>query len=61
MGLTDEEKKVMINITNAHNDFVKLDSTHSSESIDWCNAIHKLQSLIALRVLRRDQPEIFEQ
>jgi hypothetical protein len=56
---TPEEKEIMNLITQAHNRFVQLESTHPSEIKDWVNGLHSLQGVLGNRVLRRDYPEIF--
>lgn len=58
-GFTDKEQKIMNLLVEAHNNFLTLDQTHPTETIDWMNGIHKLQDLLGCRVLRRDYPEIF--
>lgn len=40
---TDHEEKVMTLITEAHNEYCKLEVIHSSATDDWINAIHQLQ------------------
>jgi hypothetical protein len=57
---TNEEKEVWDLLSKAHAGFLKLPVTHSSDGGDWCNAIHRLQDLISLRVLRREFPKTFQ-
>ncbi|BBQ07944.1 hypothetical protein [Elizabethkingia anophelis] len=57
--MDETEKKIMESIVKAHNDYVKLQSTHPSDINDWTNAIHKLQDILTRRVLRRDYPNDF--
>ena len=57
---TKEEEEIMRLIVEAHNKFSKLKSTHSNEIKDWVNNIHNLQSVLSLRVLRRDYPNYYQ-
>ena len=56
---TKAEKSIMDSLTEAHNNFVKLDITHPMEMTEWISSFHKLQELLGARVLRRDYPETF--
>lgn len=57
--MTKEEKKVLNTIVDAHNQFLELESTHSNDNVDWCNAIHTLQDILNRRIVRRDYPDIY--
>lgn len=57
--MTPEEKQIMDKIIEAHNLYSSLDQTHPSDALEWQRAIHDLQKLIGMRILRRDHPEIF--
>ncbi|MCC0764746.1 hypothetical protein IR151_17265 [Clostridioides sp. ES-S-0006-03] len=56
-GLTIKENIIMDNLVSAWNEFIKLDKQHPSELNDFCDAIHKAQQILGLRVLRNDYPE----
>jgi len=51
---TPEEEEISKLIVEAHNKFMELESTHSSEHEDWVSGIHALQNVLGWRVLRRD-------
>lgn len=55
-GLTPLENEVMEHIKRAVEIFATLPSTHLDEENDFVDAIHKLQSIVGMRVLRRDYP-----
>lgn len=57
--MDENEKKIMEFLVNAHNDYVKLPSTHPSDIHDWTNALHILQDVLTRRILRRDYPKDF--
>ncbi|CAM3556895.1 MULTISPECIES: hypothetical protein [Elizabethkingia] len=57
--MDETEKKIMESLVKAHNDYVKLSSTHPSDIKDWTNALHILQDILTRRILRRDYPKDF--
>ena len=56
-GLTPQEVKVMDKICGGYSEFLKLETQHPSEIQDFVNAIHAIQSTLAMRVVRRSYPE----
>lgn len=54
-----QEQKVMNLIVKAHNEFLKLETTHPSEMPDWIQHLHGLQVVLSERVLRREYPDTF--
>lgn len=56
---TSKEKKVSDLLVDAHNTFLELEETHSSEKLEWLTHIHGLQSILSMRILRRDYPQTF--
>lgn len=56
-GLTPDEQSVMDKILDAYNAFCKLDRQHPNEGRDFTDGIHKLQSIMALRIARRVYPK----
>lgn len=56
-GLTCEEGIIMDNLVESWNEFVKLDRQHPDELKEFGDAIHNLQSILALRVVRRSYPK----
>lgn len=49
----------MDNLVDAWNGFIKLEKQHPSENTDFMNGIHKLESILGMRILRRERPDIF--
>jgi hypothetical protein len=56
-GLTDQELLVMDSILQGYSEWIKLEMTHPNEMQDFVNAIHNIQSILAMRVIRRGYPE----
>jgi len=56
--LTEKEKEVLNKIVEAHNLYLELEEVKDTQ--EWCEAIHKLQALLSLRLLRRIHPEIYK-
>jgi len=56
-GLSTEEGFAMDHLVEAWNHFVNLERQHPGELIDFCDGIHKCQSVLMARILRRDYPE----
>lgn len=57
-GLTDVEKGILTNLANAWAEYAALESKESNVH-EFNDAIHRCQQLIALRVARRLEPEIW--
>jgi len=55
-GLTQDEQVVMDNIIETYNAFCKLERQHPDEGRDFTDAVHKMQSILALRIARRSYP-----
>jgi hypothetical protein len=55
-GLTPQEEKVMDMLVNAWNEFSKIEATHPTEKQEFCDSLHRLQDLLAARIVRRDYP-----
>lgn len=56
---TQEEDKIMNHLVQAHNAFLDIDEMHPSDITEWTNAIHQLQKIMGMRVLRRNYPGYF--
>ena len=56
-GCTEKESIIMDHIVAAWNEFNKLESTHPDELYEFADGAHKLQSILGLRILRRDYPK----
>lgn len=59
MALTSAEKQVLHLSADLWNAFVKLPKEHPSDVPEFQAALHELQALIALRVARRVNPEVW--
>lgn len=57
--MDEKENEIMNLLVEAHNKYIKLESTHPSDMPDWVNHFHILQDVLTRRVLRRDYPDIF--
>lgn len=58
-GMTKEEAECSWHIVMAWNTYADLPVQHKSEPNDFCDAIHALQQLMAMRVARRDHPKFY--
>lgn len=56
-GLTDDEGVVADALCDAANAFGALPVQHPHEPRDFCDAIHRLQDLLATRIARRHYPK----
>ena len=56
---TEQEKKVLGLIVDAHNEFISMPSYHPSEQQEWIHHIHALQHIIMARGAVRDEPSLF--
>ena len=59
MIVTQEEKRVLDKIGEAHKAFADLEQQHPDDIRDFINGIHILQGLIMQRVARRADPDSF--
>jgi hypothetical protein len=55
-GLTSDEQAVMDRLVDAWNLFVQMERTHKDELREFADAIHRLQDMLALRIVRRSYP-----
>lgn len=53
------ELQVMNHLVEAYNNFLKLDSQHPNELSDFVEGIHKCQYVLAMRVARKYEPDVF--
>lgn len=60
-GLTEQEKSILESLAKAWNDFSQLEGKHPADDSEFCKAIHDAQKMIALRVARRVNPEVWKQ
>lgn len=59
--LTDQEKYCLAELANAWNVFTQLPDKHPSDDAEFLTAIHDAQKMIALRVARRVNTEVWSQ
>lgn len=59
--LTELERDVLDRLASAWNAFVELERRAESDSAEFAAAIHRAQNLIALRVARRVDPDVWRQ
>lgn len=58
--LTEGEKRVVQHLADAWNEFVKQPVEHPDDISEFKDAIHRAQNLIAYRVAKRAEPEVFK-
>lgn len=56
---TEQEQKIMDHLTGAWNEFNSMVQTHPDDVHIFRKSIHELQSVIGMRILRRDYPNEF--
>lgn len=60
-GLTSEELDVLTKLKDSWNAFILLDKRSEPDYKEFQDAIHRCQQLIALRVARRVNPDVWAQ
>lgn len=60
VSLTDAEKEVLSHLVQAWEKFVSLPNTSEHNLKEYQTAIHACQQLIALRVARRADPDVWK-
>jgi hypothetical protein len=60
-GLTGPEKECLKHLVEAWNLFVGMDNKHPSDNSEFCKAIHDAQKMLALRVARRVDTDVWSQ
>lgn len=56
-GFTKDEQIISNLLVDVRNAFVKLEVQHPSDRSEFDQAIHVLQGILAIRILRRDYPK----
>jgi hypothetical protein len=56
-GLTDKEQVIMDHLVAAFNEFSLCEKQHPDEYREFTDSIHRLQDILAVRVIRRVYPE----
>ena len=59
MKLSEQELAVLNSLASAFNEFVKLDGHHPSDKEEFKRAIHVAQGIIACRVAKRVDPDVW--
>lgn len=57
--LTHIENCIMRDLTAAWNKFILLEPTHPDDILDFKKSLHDMQRVLATRLARRVNPEIF--
>ncbi len=58
-GLDKFEKECMDGLMKAYSAFLKMDRQHPDEMRDFINPLHRMQELLAIRVIRREFPKFW--
>lgn len=58
-GFTKDEEKIMRLLVLAHETFSDLDPYHPDHIHEWAASLHNMQRILAMRLVRRDHPELF--
>ncbi|NTW33880.1 MAG: hypothetical protein HGB12_14905 [Bacteroidetes bacterium] len=58
-NLPEEIETVIKQLAKAHNAFVRLPVTHPDHNKEWCEAIHKLNGILALKIVSKWYPDTF--
>jgi hypothetical protein len=61
VSLTEDEKEVLNHLVQAWNKFIALPNQSEHNLREYQTAIHQCQQLIALRVARRADPDVWKQ
>ena len=56
---TENERRIMDNLAEAFNIFLKMEQTHPSHMSEFVEGIHRCQNVIIHRVVQRDHPDFF--
>lgn len=59
--LTAREKAILSSLAQAWNDFSQLKNKHPMDDDEFCKAIHDAQKMIALRIARRVNADVWSQ
>lgn len=59
--LTPEEKELLQRLGEAYNLYIALDKRSEGDNKEFVDALHRLQQLVALRVARRVDPDVWSQ
>ena len=55
-GFTELEKECHDSLQKAYNCFLKMDRQHPDEMRDFVDSLHRMQDLLAVRIVRRCYP-----
>lgn len=59
--LTEQESDLLKKLVEAYNQFTALDKRSEADNKEFVDAIHRCQQIVALRVARRVNPEVWTQ
>jgi len=57
LGLMPKEQEVMDKLMECYKAIIKLDKEHPDEMRDFVDGIHKIQDVLAVRIVRRMYPK----
>ena len=57
--MNNKEREILEHLKDAWNLFVELNEKHPMDNEEFCKAIHDAQKMIALRVARKVNPEVW--
>lgn len=61
VGLTTDERAALDALAAAWNQWLQIRQRMPQDDVDFSDAIHRAQNLIALRVARRADPDVWRQ
>lgn len=59
--LTDQEQEILKKLVETYDLFTNLENRSDADNKEFVDAVHRAQQLIALRVARRVNPEVWHQ
>ena len=59
--LTEQEQEILKKLAETYSLFINLDNRSDADNKEFVDAVHRAQQLIALRVARRVNPEVWHQ
>ena len=57
LGLTKKEQLVMDKLMECYKAFIELDEEHPDEMRDFADGVHRIQDVLAVRIVRRVYPK----
>lgn len=60
MAIQDCEKLILNDVNSAFGAYLKLADRDSCDDTEFCEGVHRLQNVIAMRIARRENPEFWK-